>query len=61
MKDFVFCVSARGISKTASALSISFDFVPYYFYCFMNVHKLDFLFRSLLKFFLLLGKHVCVY
>ena len=47
MKDFVFCVSARGISKTASALRSSFDSVPYCFYRFVNVHKLDFLFRIL--------------
>ena len=46
MKDFVFCVSARGISKTASALRSSFDFLPYCF-CFVNAHKLDFLFKIL--------------
>jgi len=35
--------------------SAFFEFVPYWF-CFMNVHKLDFIFRTLLKFALLLGK-----
>ena len=59
MKDFVFCVSARGISKTASALRSSFCFSPYCFYCFMNVHKLDFLFRVFLE--LRLSKDVYIF
>ena len=51
----VFCASARGMYQTASALRSSFDFVPYCFY-FVNVYKLDFLFRTLLKFVPLPGK-----
>ena len=42
----------------ALAHSISFDFVPY---CFVNVHKLDFLFRTLLKFSLRFGKRACIH
>ena len=46
MAGLILCASAHGISKTASALRSSVDSVPYCFYHFVDVYKLDFLFRN---------------
>ena len=61
MADSILRALAHGIEKAASALRISFDSVPYWFYFFVNIHKLDFLFRILLKLVLLLWKRVRIY
>ncbi len=45
------------LQRTAVCFPLcAFYFSPYCFYCFVNVHKLDFIFRILLKLVLLLGK-----
>ena len=49
------CFSARHFKDRFSAPQF-FDFLPYCFYHFVDVHKLDFLFRILLKFALLSRK-----
>ena len=42
----ILCALANGIQKAASALRSSCCFVSYYFYCFVDGYKLDFLFRN---------------